>query len=97
MVGDALVAAKEFPTQVGSTSDCGRVGDGAGSDVARALEGCAAGGARAVDLQWTELEKLQRKLTARDLWTRTHARRRGRLYQVVLLNGPDVRLHPDND
>ena len=51
MVGDALVAAKEFPTQVGSTSDCGRVGDGAGSDVARALEGCAAGGGRAVDLQ----------------------------------------------
>ena len=76
MVGDALVAAKEFPTQVGSTSDCGRVEDGAGSDVARALEGCAAGGGRAVDLQGTELEKLQRKLTARDLWTRRHARRR---------------------
>ena len=37
---------------LGSTSDCGRAGDGAGSGVGRALEGCAAGGARAVDLQW---------------------------------------------
>ena len=43
---------------LGSTSDCGRAGDGAGSGVGRALEGCAAGGARAVDLQWTGLEKL---------------------------------------
>ena len=59
---------------LGSTSDCGRAGDGAGSGVGRALEGCAAGGARAVDLQWTGLEKLQGKqglLTRRDLWTRT--------------------------
>ena len=73
VVGDALVAAGVV---LGITSDCGRAGDGAGCDEGRALEGCAAGGVRAVDLQWTGLEKLQGKqglLTRRDLWTRTEA------------------------
>ena len=57
------------------------------------MEGCAAGGARAVDLQWTGLEKLQGKqglLTRRDLWTRTEA-------PVTALLGLDVRLQADND
>ena len=36
---------------LGSTSDCGMAGGDAGSGGGRALEGCAAGDARAVDLQ----------------------------------------------
>ena len=48
MVGDALVAAGVVWR---STSDCGMAGGGAVSGGGRALEGCAAGGAREVDLQ----------------------------------------------